>query len=203
MGDRQGRPSAVNLCPFVGVKLWTLICDRPISHSHHRADTDVKWIRPISQAKTSRGQTQIDQRNNTKIYLITVSIHVGINIRSVHLHITTIWLTRQSRVADKSEGQANYRNYRPTQLRVEIHKECFPIKHLYTHTHTHTLESLGRSQWTDSSYQPIDCIRLYTLYRLLSSCSYAQFIYYALCIVLRSCHGTGVRGVKWRHPVTL
>jgi len=42
MGDRQGRPSDVNLCPFVGVdlNLWPTVC----VYSRHRADTDVKWI---------------------------------------------------------------------------------------------------------------------------------------------------------------
>jgi len=39
MGDRQGRPSAVNLFPFVGVDLIT-VTDR--LYSRHRADTDVK-----------------------------------------------------------------------------------------------------------------------------------------------------------------
>jgi len=39
MGDRQGRPSTVNLCPFVGVDLKSMT-DR--LYSRRRVDTDVK-----------------------------------------------------------------------------------------------------------------------------------------------------------------
>jgi len=41
LGDCPGRPSAVNLCPFVGVDLS--VTDR--LYSCHRADTDVKLIK--------------------------------------------------------------------------------------------------------------------------------------------------------------
>jgi len=39
MGDRQGRPSAVNLCPFVGVHVPQSVTDRLLCR--HRADTDM------------------------------------------------------------------------------------------------------------------------------------------------------------------
>jgi len=44
MGDRQGRPSAVNLCPFVGVDLNLHVTDR--LYSRHRADT---WGRKMHE----------------------------------------------------------------------------------------------------------------------------------------------------------
>jgi len=43
MGDRQGRLSTVNLCPFVDVdlNLWPTVR----LYSRHRADMDVKWTK--------------------------------------------------------------------------------------------------------------------------------------------------------------
>jgi len=53
MGDHQLRPSAVNQCPFVGVDLnmWPTFY-RPTGSSH-RADTDLKWIKPNRSSQSS------------------------------------------------------------------------------------------------------------------------------------------------------
>jgi len=48
MGDHQGRPSAENLCPFVGVdiNLWLTVCIAVI------VLTDVTWINQITRIST-------------------------------------------------------------------------------------------------------------------------------------------------------
>jgi len=52
MGERQGRPSAVNLCPFVGEDFnqWPTVHN----YSRHRADTDVKMIKNENKEKQSK-----------------------------------------------------------------------------------------------------------------------------------------------------
>jgi len=71
MGEHQGRPSVVILCLCLSV--WTFMCDR------HRANTDIKWIKPTiksSQVITwAKRALRCDIRATDTLYIRVFMTH--------------------------------------------------------------------------------------------------------------------------------